>query len=101
MPQSQSSSPWVLDRRIPLALVLGLLIQFGTGVWVAAQMRLQIDILDRRMTTFEVKVEPVGDRMTRMETLLETMVTEMRRTNNRLERAEDDLRRRPHPPQHP
>jgi hypothetical protein len=69
---------WTVDRRIPLALILAIVVQTGGIVWWAASA-------SERLNNLEKKVElagPHADRLTRVEVKLETVqegITEIKR----------------------
>ena len=61
-------SGWSIDRKVPLALVITLLIQTGGVVWWAAST-------NQRLSSVETKLEmtaPQGDRLTRVEVKVES-----------------------------
>ena len=42
---------WHLDKRIPVALIMALLIQAGAGLWWAASINARVDVLERALIT--------------------------------------------------
>ena len=41
---------WHLDKRVPISIIVTLVIQFGSGLWVLAEMRKDIDLLKMQVT---------------------------------------------------
>lgn len=63
-----ASSGWSIDRKVPLAVVMTLLVQTGGVVWWASST-------NARLANVESKVEtifPQGDRLTRVEVKVES-----------------------------
>jgi hypothetical protein len=64
---SDPESHWTLDRRVPLALILALILQTGGLVWWASSLSERVNTLERRAEA----TAPQGDRLTRVEVKLE------------------------------
>lgn len=60
---------WHLDKRVPIALLLAILAQTGTGFWWAATISERINNLEKRAESSA----PQGDRLTRVEVKLEVV----------------------------
>jgi hypothetical protein len=58
---------WTLDRRVPLALILALVLQTAGLVWWASSLSERVNTLERRAEA----TAPQGDRLTRVEVKLE------------------------------
>lgn len=68
---------WHLDKRIPVAILLGLGVQFGGLVWWGAQLSARVDMLERsdritaddheRIVRIEATLNAVDARLERME----------------------------------
>ena len=72
---------WHLDRRVPIALIVALMIQTSAGIWWAAT-------LTARVSTIELWVadnRQVKDRLTRMETRQEYMIQTIEKIDRKLE----------------
>lgn len=63
-----SHAGWQIDRKVPLALVITLLIQTGGAVWWASSMNARLNNLEDRMTL----AAPQADRLTRVEVKVES-----------------------------
>lgn len=80
---------WHLDKRVPIALILALAAQLGTGIFMFGQMFQRLEDLESRLIAAEIDVaaaqlaeRKLGNRLTRMETILE-------RIDKRLDREMD------------
>lgn len=60
---------WHLDRRVPIALIVTILIQTGTVVWWGASTNARINALEEKATLASTQPE----RLARVETKLETV----------------------------
>lgn len=59
---------WTIDRKVPLALVITLLIQTGGVVWWASSTNTRLQNLEAKMES----TAPQGDRLTRVEARVES-----------------------------
>lgn len=72
---------WHLDKRVPIALIITLIIQTGVIIWWAAGVSYRLDTLERtqqssssnsdRITRLEVKLESINDGISRIERLIQ------------------------------
>lgn len=79
------SAHWVLDKRVPLALIIAILVQTAGAIWWAAS-------ISSRVTSLEAQRMAVGDqggRIIRLETQIETLTVLMRRIEDKLDKALD------------
>jgi hypothetical protein len=60
---------WHLDKRVPIALIVTIVLQTGGIVWWAASMSERISYLERR----ETATAPQADRLTRVEVQIEAI----------------------------
>lgn len=72
----EDSTDWHLDKRVPVAIILALLIQTAGMIWSAATLWGRVEALERR---FQEQGDVVS-RMTRIETKLDTNIEYIRRT---------------------
>ncbi len=93
MAQQQRERGWWLDRRIPLALVVALLVQAGSVVWWAASKEQQDRFQDSRLGQNEVLLNLaareqslVAERLARIEARSESQLDVLRQIQKRLER---------------
>lgn len=61
---------WKVDRRIPLALIVALMVQTGGAFWWASNLAARVESLERQAAA----VAPQGDRLTRVEVRLDNVV---------------------------
>lgn len=78
MDDMQQDRQWHLDKRVPLALILTIVLQTGAMLWWAASLSERVNNLERQQSASA----PQGDRLTRVEVKLETAlegITEIKR----------------------
>lgn len=68
-PDMEADARWHLDKRVPIALLLALVAQTGTGFWWAATTSERINNLEKR-AEFSA---PQADRLTRVEVKLDVV----------------------------
>lgn len=76
--RDDNSESWHLDRRVPLALIVTIVVQTGGLVWWASSLSERVNTLERQAVTSA----PQGDRLTRVEVKIEAIqegVTEIKR----------------------
>lgn len=76
--EMEADARWHLDKRVPIALLLAILAQTGTGFWWAATTSERINNLEKMANS----AAPQGDRLTRVEVKLEVVqegITEIKR----------------------
>lgn len=74
----EADARWHLDKRVPIALLLAILVQTGGGFWWAATTSERINSLEKRADA----VAPQSERLTRVEVKLEGVqdgITEIKR----------------------
>jgi len=64
-----SDSSWHLDRKVPVAIILALLMQTGGIVWWGATAAERLNALERKVES----AAPQADRLTKVETRLEAV----------------------------
>lgn len=80
-PEMDADARWHLDKRVPIAMLLAILAQTGTGFWWAATTSERINNLEKRadaaapqadrLTRVEVKLDGVTDAIGRVERLIQ------------------------------
>lgn len=58
---------WTVDRRVPLAMILAIVLQTAGLVWWASSLSERVNVLEKRADASA----PQGDRLTRVEVKLE------------------------------
>lgn len=71
---------WHLDKRVPLALIVAILLQSGAAMWWASGLSERVNMLERqqalaapqadRLTRVEVKIEAVQDGISEIKRLI-------------------------------
>ena len=85
--QNEKQTHWQVDRRIPIALLLGLVLQSFAIAWWASDVTARVTMLERT----SIATAPQGDRLTRVEVRIEAVqgdVTEIKSDIKRLIRRE-------------
>ena len=65
---------WTVDKHIPVALILAILVQTGGAIWFAAKMESRVEALESQASvTHQLleKIESVNARLVRIETLID------------------------------
>lgn len=72
-----ASAGWHLDKRVPVALLLGLMLNAMAGVWWASSISARVDVLERALLVTQSDhdaivemrstVRSIDDRLERME----------------------------------
>ncbi len=78
MTADQEDAKWHLDRRVPLAMILAIIMQTGTFIWWASSLSERVNTLERE----RIATAPQGDRLTRVEVKIEAVqegITEIKR----------------------
>lgn len=82
------SEPWHLDRRVPIALILAIVLQTAGVVFWAAK----IDTRVAQLESGTPSVQANADRLTRVEEKIEGQHALLERIDRRLERMEERRR---------
>lgn len=82
MTQSEDDAKWHLDRRVPLAMILAIIMQTGTFIWWASSLTERVNTLERE----RVATAPQGDRLTRVEVKVEGVQTSLDRIERLIRR---------------
>lgn len=68
---------WHLDRKVPISIILALLLQGASGLWLLAEMRKDIDILKLQMTEQHARDQRQDDSFAAGITLLRSEIKAM------------------------
>jgi hypothetical protein len=92
--KSNLSDNWHLDKKVPIALILAILLQTAAFVWQIAEMKFRIDDHDRRLLIAEAvdtrrdkELAGVGERLARLEEQSRMQVELLRRIEQKMDRA--------------
>jgi len=84
-----NDSHWHLDKRVPVALILTIIIQTVGAVWWAASLSSRVDILEARWHQFEAVTDRLRvqeNKQARADTRLEALYTRLDRIERKLDR---------------
>jgi hypothetical protein len=92
IPSNLPETHWTIDRRIPLALIVTLLMQFGGFVWWFSSVESRLTIKEQRLTRVEQRLDDdqraisaIGERLARIEERSNTQLEILRRIDGRLQ----------------
>lgn len=77
---------WHLDRRIPIALIITIVVQTSVGVWWAATTTSQVAENSREIAELKAVTGDIPSRLSRIETRQEHMLQSMKEIARKLER---------------
>lgn len=60
---------WTVDKKIPVAIILTILVQTAGGIWWAATVNARVNTLEASI----IQAAPQADRLTRVEVQLEVV----------------------------
>ena len=88
--------PWHLDKRVPIALILTIMLQSGAAVWFAASLSFRVDILERDVDRERVvngqqsaAIHQIENGAARLDEKLDSIITLIERMDRRLERMDN------------
>jgi len=82
---------WHFDKRIPLALLFGLVAHAGVFVWTFSALNTRVGQLELYVS--ETKQMGTSDRLVRLETHMENIFKELQAVNRKLDRQAAPPRR--------
>lgn len=74
-----------VDKRIPLALIMALLVYASATIWWAATMNARMGVVE----VWVLSTQTVGDRLTTIEVLQETVLDKLEIMDDRLMKIEE------------
>lgn len=89
---SGMTDPWQLDKKVPLALILALLVQMSLAAWWAANMTERLVGIERRTSLLEIADTKIADVLVKNAealTAIRVSQEESRRSLDRIERNID------------
>ena len=82
---------WSIDRRIPLALIVTLLMQFGGFIWWFSSVESRLTMKEQRLTRVEQRLDDdqrsiatIGERLARIEERSNAQIDLLKRIEARL-----------------
>lgn len=82
---------WHLDKRVPLALIVTIIIQSAGVTWWASQMNERMIQVERRLAGFAVRNDATDERVNRQSSQIAVLTEQVSNTNKALERVEIQL----------
>jgi hypothetical protein len=89
------AEPWHLDKRVPLALIVTILLQTGTAVWFLASLQSRMGVVERDLGRErdlngrqEVAIRAIETGAARLDQKLDGILDVVERMDRRLERME-------------
>ena len=73
---------WHLDRKVPIALIVAIAIQTGTGIWWAAGVNTRVEQLERQTNN----TAPQAERIVRLETKMDGIFASLAEIKQLLQR---------------
>ena len=73
MTDGDDNTKWHLDRRVPIALILTIAIQTGSGIWWAAGVNARVEQLERQVVGAAPHVERIVRLETKMDAIFSTL----------------------------
>ena len=64
---------WHLDKKVPLALIVTLLVQSGTFIWWAAKADNRLDVLERTSAISAPQIERIVKIETKMDSIVDNL----------------------------
>lgn len=92
MNDTTADSPWMLDKRVPIALILAILTQTAAGVWWAASQTARLDTAEKRVAELEsndTKMTEAAAKSAASLAAIKASQEDMRRAIDRIERNMD------------
>ncbi|MCV6577445.1 MAG: hypothetical protein OIF58_17110 [Cohaesibacter sp.] len=81
---NNNREPWHLDKRVPVALIVTLMIQTFGVIWWAASMSERVNFLERQMQ----ERSDQSERLTRLEVNMKAVVSATTRIERKLDRRD-------------
>lgn len=86
--------PWHLDKRVPIALILTLVLQSGGLIWWAAQMSSEVAAQGRRVAVLENHRDQMSSLVQDVRTQIAVMNAKLEASQAQLSRIERMVERR-------
>lgn len=83
----QYEKSWHLDRKVPLAMILTIVLQTGAFVWFAARLDQRVEALERSETRASMSAPVQADRLTRVEVKIENIERGVGRIESLMQRT--------------
>jgi hypothetical protein len=92
MPDSKQNDHWTLDRKVPVAIILAIGVQFLGGLWFMSKLDSRVEDQDRRLVKAEAQIgtmdrdaREANGRLIRVEEKMSSMLAILQRVERALE----------------
>ncbi len=88
-----NANHWHLDKRVPIALIVTIMLQCGAGIWWGATMAARLDNQERRIESLENRGQKMSESFSNMNnqmSRLDERMTAMLESTHRIERLIED-----------
>ena len=92
--EKQQGNKWVLDKKIPIGFLLGLVIHTGAIVWYASKMDSRIEKAEEKIVAQQGELVKRGDWMASTNDRMVRMETTLSNVNDVLKDVKDILQKR-------
>jgi TolA-binding protein len=82
---------WHLDKRVPVALLLGLLLQGGGVIWWASGANERLTQIERRLEGFSARSETLDNTVQQQGQTIAVLLSRIDDTNRNLDRLRNEV----------
>ena len=82
---------WHLDKRVPVALLFGLMVQGGAGVWWASGANERLSQIERRLEGFATRGEARDNTVNQQGQTIAVLLSRIDDTNRNLDRLREEV----------
>ena len=82
---------WRIDKHIPIAVLVALLLQTSGIVWWASSITSRVDMLEKSTSSWQASREKIPERVTRVEVSLESINASLLRIERKLDNEVDKM----------
>lgn len=86
-----ADTKWHLDRRVPIALIVTLFLQTGSGIWWAATMNARMNDVEEDMISVVADVKLHDDAIANGRENVVVVVEQLRNTNKSVDRLRNEV----------
>jgi peptidoglycan hydrolase CwlO-like protein len=89
--KQKPDNEWHLDKRVPIALIITLLLQFGAGVWWASNANERLDQVERRLEGFADRSDAMRGQINEQGQSIAVLLSRIDDTNTNLDRLRGEV----------
>jgi len=79
-------SQWHLDKRVPIALIVAIVLQSGGAFWWASNLTTRVTEIERRLEGFARRGEQADLAISRQQAQIDVLISQLANTNRNLDR---------------